>query len=402
MALYKYRARDIDGRPSRGIVESGTENEAAELLIERGLIILSLQETKQHKQFKININIGSVGQKDLVVFSRQLAVMIQATIPVVQALRILAQQTTNAVFIDKIVEMADDVEGGMKLSDALAKHKRIFSNFYVAMIRSGETSGRLEEVLEYLAGQMEKDYDLTSHIKGAMIYPVVILVGMLGVGIFVIVGILPKMMSMLKESGAELPLTTRMLIGISDFMVGQWIWLLIIVGALSALFIFWKKSKSGKVMWDALKIRLPIFGPLFKKIYIVRFTRSLSTLIHGGVPIALALRITAEVVDNEAYQKLILDTVAEVEGGSSISTLFAKSNLMPKMLAQMMVIGERTGKIDTILDRLSDFYGREISLMVANLTTLMEPLILIIMGVGVGVMVAAVMMPMYQLAQSMS
>jgi type IV pilus assembly protein PilC len=390
----------MDGESLSGIVEAPGENEAAELLGERGLIVLSLVAGKK-KNFKgININLGGVNQKDLVIFSRQLAVMISATIPIVQALRILSQQTSNPVFTDKIIEIANDVDGGMKLSDAMSKHSKIFSNFFVAMIKSGETSGRLEEVLEYLADQMEKDYDLVARIKGAMIYPVVILVGLVGVSVLMMVYILPKLTPMLKESGAELPAITNWLIAISDFMVSSWYYILFILLILAFIFVYWTKSQSGKNMWDSIKIKIPIFGGLFKKIYLVRFTRSLHTLIKGGVPISMALRITAEVVDNKAYADLIMKTVAEVEAGNSISTLFAKSPLVPKMLSQMMIVGEKTGRIDTILERLSDFYSREINTMVANMTTLIEPLILILMGVGVGGIVAAIMLPMYKVAQN--
>lgn len=400
MATYKYRARSMDGESISGIVEAPGETEAAELLGERGLIVLSLVAGKK-KSFKgLNINIGGVNQKDLVIFSRQLAVMISATIPIVQALRILSQQTSNPVFTDKIVEIANDVDGGMKLSDAMGKHSKIFSNFFVAMIKSGETSGRLEEVLEYLADQMEKDYDLVARIKGAMIYPIVILVGLVGVSILMMVYILPKLTPMLKESGAELPAVTNWLIAISDFMVSSWYYILFVLLILAFVFVFWTKSQSGKNMWDSIKIKIPIFGGLFKKIYLVRLTRSLHTLIKGGVPISMALRITAEVVDNKAYADLIMKTVAEVEAGNSISTLFSKSPLVPKMLAQMMIVGEKTGRIDTILERLSDFYSREINTMVANLTTLIEPIILVLMGVGVGGIVAAIMLPMYKVAQN--
>lgn len=392
----------MDSELMSGIVEAPGESEAAELLSERGLVVLSLV-TSHQKSFKgININIGGVSQKDLVIFSRQLAVMISATIPIVQSLRILSQQTNNPVFTEKVVEMANDVDGGMKLSDAMAKHYKIFSNFFVAMIKSGETSGRLEEVLEYLADQMEKDYDLVARIKGAMIYPALILTALVGVSILMMVYILPKMTPMLQETGAELPMVTLWLIAISDFMVKYWPFLLLIILVLIGIFIFWTKSKSGKTMWDSVKIRMPIFGNLFKKIYLVRFTRSLHTLIKGGVPIASALRITAEVVDNKAYSDLIMRTVAEVEAGNSISTLFAKSPLMPKMLSQMMIVGEKTGRIDNILEKLSDFYTREINNLVSNLTVLIEPLILIIMGVGVAGIVAAIMLPMYKVAQTIN
>lgn len=402
MAVYKYRARNNEGRITVGVVEANNQSEAAELLMDKALIVLSLAETTVRSKTGLNINIGSIKHKDLVIFSRQLSVMISATVPIVQSLKILAQQTVNPIFVEKIIEIANDVDGGMKLSDALGKHKKVFSHFYVAMVRSGETSGRLDEVLEYLADQMEKDYDLVSRIKGAMIYPIFIISGMIVVGVLMMVFVVPKMTEMLKDANAELPLLTRILIGVSDFVQGN-IWYILVGLIVLAVFLrMWISSKPGKLTWDAVKISIPIFGTLFKKIYIVRFTRSLSTLIRGGVPIAVALRITAEVVDNRAYEKLIMDTVSEVEGGNSIATLFVKSDLVPKMLSQMIVIGERTGKLDAVLEKLSDFYGREIDNLVTGLTSLIEPLILIVMGVGVGGMVAAIMLPMFKVAQSLS
>ena len=402
MAIYKYRARTNDGRLTNGAVEAVTESDAAELLNEKGLIVLALSETSQKQGKSWNINIGKVKHKDLVIFSRQLSVMISATVPIVQSLRILAQQTVNPIFIEKIIEMADDVEGGMRFSSALSKHGNTFSNFYIAMVKSGETSGKLDEILQYLADQMEKDYDLISRIKSAMIYPVFIISSMVVVGFLMTTFVVPNMTKMLEETGAELPLVTRILIGTSDFMSSYWYYIIFGVAGLIVLFRFWLKSGVGKLTWDALKIQIPIFGTLFKKVYIVRFTRSLSTLIRGGVPITSALTITAEVVDNKAYEKLILDTVDEVEGGNSLATLFVKSKLMPKMLSQMMVIGEKTGKLDNVLEKLSDFYSREIDNLVDGLTSLIEPLILIVMGVGVGGMVAAIMLPMFKVAQSIS
>ncbi|MBT4210155.1 MAG: type II secretion system F family protein [Candidatus Komeilibacteria bacterium] len=402
MAIYKYRARTNDGRLTNGAVEAVTESDAAELLNEKGLIVLALSETSQKQGKSWNINIGKVKHKDLVIFSRQLSVMISATVPIVQSLRILAQQTVNPIFIEKIIEMADDVEGGMRFSSALSKHGNTFSNFYIAMVKSGETSGKLDEILQYLADQMEKDYDLISRIKSAMIYPVFIISSMVVVGFLMMTFVVPNMTKMLEETGAELPLVTRILIGTSDFMSSYWYYIIFGVAGLIVLFRFWLKSGVGKLTWDALKIQIPIFGTLFKKVYIVRFTRSLSTLIRGGVPITSALTITAEVVDNKAYEKLILDTVDEVEGGNSLATLFVKSKLMPKMLSQMMVIGEKTGKLDNVLEKLSDFYSREIDNLVDGLTSLIEPLILIVMGVGVGGMVAAIMLPMFKVAQSIS
>ncbi len=401
MSIFNYKVRDLSGQIKTGVVEAVSEAEASTLLEEKQLTVLSLTEGSRKAKKGFNINIGTVKQKDVVIFSRQLSVMMSATVPIVQALRILSKQTTNVIFVEKINEMADDVDGGMKLSLAMSKHKKVFSNFFVSMVRSGETSGKLDEVLLYLADQMEKDYDLVSRIKGAMIYPCFIIVGMLVVGFLMMVFVVPKMTAMLKESGQELPFLTKMLINSSDFMKESWYVIIIAVVAFIILFKIFVSSKGGKILFNKFVLKLPIFGELFKKVYIVRFARSLSTLVKGGVPISNSLNITAEVVDNEAYKKLMLDTVKEVEDGNSISTLFIKSDLIPPMLSQMLIIGEKTGKIDSILDKLADFYSREIDSLVVGLTSLIEPLILMIMGVGVGGMVAAIMIPMFKVAQNM-
>ncbi len=342
--------------------------------------------------------LNRVPPKDLVIFSRQLSVMISADVPIVQALRVLIRQTVNKSLKIVVANLAADVEGGTKFSAALARYPDVFSDFFVNIIRSGETTGKLDEVLNYLADQQEKDYDLSSKIKGAMIYPAFILFGLVAVGIVMMIFVIPKLTDILKESGATLPLSTRILITTSDIMKNYWWALLIafvgIVGAVRYIISF----PVGRKYWDTLKIKLPIFGELFRRIYMVRFTRSFSTLLTGGVEIVGALKITAAIVGNAIYKNLILETVREVEDGNPITTVFAKSKEIPVMVSQMLGIGEQTGKIDAILARLTDFYTREIENMVRNLTTIMEPLIMLFMGVAVGIMVSAVILPMYSLA----
>jgi type IV pilus assembly protein PilC len=342
--------------------------------------------------------LNRVPPKDLVIFSRQLSVMISADVPIVQALKVLVRQTVNKSLKIVVANLAADVEGGTKFSAALARYPDVFSDFFINIIRSGETTGKLDEVLNYLADQQEKDYDLSSKIKGAMIYPAFILFGLVAVGIVMMIFVIPKLTDILKESGATLPLSTRILIGTSDVMKNYWWALLVafvgIVGAVRYIISF----PVGRKYWDTLKIKLPIFGELFRRIYMVRFTRSFSTLLTGGVEIVGALKITAAIVGNAIYRNLILETVREVEDGNPITTVFAKSKEIPVMVSQMLGIGEQTGKIDAILARLTDFYTREIENMVRNLTTIMEPLIMLFMGVAVGIMVSAVILPMYSLA----
>jgi type IV pilus assembly protein PilC len=403
MALFDYSAINDEGVEESGAVEAEDPNIGISTLKDRGLSVISITERRSTKGFSLELSfLNRVKTKDLVIFSRQLSVMVSATLPVVQALRILTKQIDNTRLKIVISEIADFVDGGASLSEAFGKYPDIFSNFYISMVKSGEASGKLDEVLNYLADQQEKDYDLMSKTRGAMIYPAFILCGLFGVGVVMMVFVLPKLTEILQESETELPITTRMLIGTSDAMSTYW-WIF----ALGAIFIIggfirYRKTETGKRQTDYLLLKLPIFGPLiFQKIYLVRFTRSLSTLITGGVSITEALEITSQVVGNEVYKKVISDTVLEVKDGNSIATVFLTSPVVPHMLAQMLSVGERTGRIDAVLVKLSDFYSREVDNAVANLVTLIEPLILMLMGVAVGIMVAAILLPMYNLASTM-
>jgi len=399
--LFEYRARNAQGQEIEGQIEAEKRTEATRTLSEQGLIILALD--RKHQIDLMNLDLPFLNQikvKDLVMFSRQLAVMSSATLPIVQALRILIEQTDNVRFQRVISEIADDVDGGEKLSNAMERHKKVFSPFFIAMIKSGETSGSLDEVLNYLADEQEKDYAMMSKIKGAMIYPAFILLALGGVGIVMMVFVVPKITAILQETGGELPMATRVLIGVSDFMVGFWWLILIVLAGLFVGFKFIMKQQIARKNWDYLKLKLPVFGPLFQKIHLVRFTRSMGTLIQGGVPITVSLKIVSEVVGNAFYEDLILRTAEGVQDGSSVAELFLESKEIPPMIAHMISVGEKTGRISEVLSKMTSFYEREVESSVANLISLIEPLIMIIMGVGVGIMVAAVIMPMYNMSSS--
>lgn len=400
MPIYKYKAFDKDRKTQAGLVEANGKDYAAEILAEKGFSIISISEVSFGKA-KINLDfLNRIKIKDIVIFSRQFSVLISANVSMVQALKILVEQTANAILKTGISEVADEVDAGSTLSEALGKRPKIFSNFYVSVVRSGETSGKLDEVLSYLADEMEKDYDMMSKIKGAMIYPAFVLCSLIIVGVVMMIFVVPKLTGILTESGAALPITTRILIGTSGFMQKYW-WLLAVIAiGFTALFKYYLSRPGGQRQFDYIKLRLPIFGHLFQLIYLVRFTRSMNTLLVGGVTIDNSLKVAAEVVGNKIYQELIEETIKEVEDGNSISNVFIKSKTIPKMVSQMLAIGEKTGKMDVILERITNFYGREIGNIVANLMTLMEPLIMVVMGVAVGIMVAAIILPMYNLASS--
>ncbi len=400
MPNFRYKARDEQNKTVGGVVQAASREVAAEILTDEGLTILSI-ELEEASLWQRSLKIlKRVKIKDLVIFSRQLSVIVSATIPLVQGLKILIQQTENDFFKTIISEVADDVEGGAKLSAALARHPEVFSNFYTSIIKSGETSGKLDEVLNYLADQQEKDYDTISRVRGAMIYPIFILCGLVVVGTMMMIFVIPNLTEILAESGTELPLSTKILIGTSNFLTNFW-WLLFlgIIGLVIALKFILKTSK-GQYFWDLLKLRLPVFGKLFQKIILVRISRSLYTLMSGGVPISKSLEIVAEVTGNVIFKELILETAREVEGGNSIASAFLKSKEVPAMVSQMLNLGERTGRLDEILEKLTDFYSREIKNMLDNLSSLLEPMILMAMGIAVGLLVSAIILPMYDLAGS--
>jgi len=328
--------------------------------------------------------------------------MISTDIPIVQALKILQQQTDNSKLRDTVAEVAEEVEGGTKLSDALERHVQVFGDFYVSMVKSGETSGKLDAVLLYLAEQQEKDYDMMSKIRGALTYPAFIIFGMVGMGYVMVTFVLPKLTAILKESNVVLPFSTRVLIAVSGFAEKFWLPILIMMIALViGIPLIIKKTHQGRVAFDLLMLRLPLFGNLIvRKMYLVRIMRSLSTLLQGGVPLPDSLKITAEVVAHSVYKDILLETVREVEDGNPVASVFMRSKDIPKMVSRLIVIGEETGNIEGILGKLSEFYQREVENAIANLTTLLEPFILIVMGAAVGVMVLSIMLPMFKLAEA--
>ena len=400
--LFSYRSQDKEGQVHTGTIEAPDVESARELLLEKGFSILSLEEQAQKKDImSASLKfLNRVKERDKVIFSRQLSVMISADLPIVKALKILVDQTENEYFKIVISEVADEVTGGVKLSQALSHHSDIFSNFFISMIKTGETSGKLDEVLNYLADQQEKDYDLISKVKGAMTYPAFIVSGLLGVGTIMMIFVIPKLTGMLKESGTELPITTKILVAVSDAFVNYWYLIIVGLVALIAGIVFVKKTEFGARNWSFIKLRLPVFGSLFKKIYIVRFMRSLSTLLEGGVLLVDALKIVAEVVSDYTFKGIILATAKEVEDGNSIATVLSTRKEIPPMIPQMLAIGEQTGSLNDILSKVADFFSRDIDNMIANLTTLLEPIIMVVMGGAVGIMVAAIILPMYNLANS--
>jgi len=401
MPIYDYKAKDNTGTTHTGAIDAPNDLVAQDTLKERGLVVVALNERRKSTIFQSSLSFfNRVPRKEVVLFARELAVMISATVPIVQALRILVKQTSNITFKIIISEIADEVDGGAKLSASLARYPQAFSDFFVQMVRSGETTGKLDETLTYLADQQEKDYDLENKIRGAMTYPAFIVGTMVIIGTGMMIFVIPKLTDSLIQSGAEVPTITKFLMASSDFLRNFW-WLLFgLIGIAVFALRFYARTPDGHRRLDSLKFKIPIFGGIYQKVYLVRFARSFSTLIASGIPVTRSLEIVADVIGNVIYKELTLSTIQEVEAGNSVATVFVADRRVPPMLPQMMIVGEQTGKLDLILDKLSNFYAKELDNIINNFVSIIEPLILVTLGIAAAVLVSGILLPMYNLTST--
>lgn len=399
---FNYEARTQDGEIQAGVVDSSDEKAAIEFLQRHNLVVISIKSSESattsfmEKYFSFYYKIK---KKDLAIFSRQMAILIEAKVSLVQALRAIVDQSDNKVFKEMIFEIASSVEAGMTFSAALGRYPDTFSMFYINLIKSGEASGDLEGMLVYLADHLEKEAELESKVKGALIYPAVIMTVFGLVGIVFMVYIVPKITVMFEESGRELPFITKILIAVSDGLINYWLILLLAAAGISWFARYWFKYQKGNEVWDEIKIKLPVFGGLYKKIYITQFAENLSTLLSGGIAMIQALHISANVIDNTAYKRMIMDAVKKVKTGETISSVFKKNeNLVPPMVVTMIRIGEKTGKLDVVLKKIAYFYGKDVNNVVSNISSLIEPMIILALGVAAAILVAAILLPIYDIA----
>ncbi|HVY68057.1 MAG TPA: type II secretion system F family protein [Patescibacteria group bacterium] len=400
---FNYKARNKEGDIQSGVVVAGDEAKAAQLMADNGLAVISLTAVSAAGDLsRFNPFGHSVSNKDLVMFSRQLSTLISARVPIIQSLRILQEQITGKYLLSVIADLITSVENGDSLSNAMGKHADVFNNVYISLVKSGEVAGSLDKSLVYLADQLEKDYELRGKVKGAMTYPIFVLSALLVVGLLMFKFVLPNLTSVLEEQGGELPPVSVALIAFTKFFgVYWWVIILGIAGLILGLRLY-ISTTQGRYQWDAMKIHLPIIGDIFRKIYLARFARNLSTLVVGGIPIIKALQIVADIINNVIYRDIILDTVTKISAGKSISEGLIGHPEFPSIVTQMVRVGEQTAQLDDIMAKLANFYEKEVDTKVGTLTTLLEPLIMIVLGIGVGVLVAGVLLPIYNLASASS
>jgi type IV pilus assembly protein PilC len=395
---FTYQARDQNAVLRTGTVDAKTEADAFDVLKNHGFIVISVGPV-QKTDILGNLNIfNRVSTKDVVLFSRQLATLIDASVPIVQALQILQYQVSSESLRKVIVEMVQKVEAGESLSAALSQYPKVFSPLYVNLVKSAELSGTLDQAFNYLANQVEKDYDMRSKIIGSLTYPAFIVVALVVVGFLMFIYVLPPLVGVLTESSVALPITTRILIAMTNFVQNFW-WLLIIVifGGGIGLRIY-SQTFGGRYAIDYIKVKTPFIGGIFQKIYMARFARNLATLVAGGIPIVKALESVADIIGNQIYHDVIMDTSMQVRNGKSIAIALVDRPEFPPIVSQMTQIGETTGKLQEILDKLAGFYEKEVNTVLSTLTTLLEPAIMILLGFAVAVMVAGILLPIYNLA----
>lgn len=399
MAEYLYKARDAAGQMKTGEITAENESSAAELLAQHKLILTRLS-VKEEKAFDVEqlVNVlNPVKTKDRVIFTRQLGTMIKSGLPIVQALHVLSEQTTNPKFKQMISDMAASIEGGSSFSGALAKYPKVFDKVYVNLVKAGEASGKLEETLNRLATQQEKSYRLAGKIKGAMLYPAFVFLALIAATIIMLIVVIPPLKTIFEDAGAQLPLATQILIWLSDAVLAYWYLFLLGTVILVAAARWYLSTLGGKSVLDQLKLKAPLFGGLFQKIYISRLTRTLAALFGSGVSILEALDITADSVGNQVYAKALRDASKQVESGAPLSQPIKANPIFPPLVPQMISVGEQTGKMDQVLTKLADFYEEEVDTLTKNISTLLEPIIMVVMGIGVGGLLIAILMPIYSL-----
>ncbi len=403
MITFSYQARDASGRIVSGNQDALNEDNAVTSLMSRGLMVLSLQ--KKAVVSRTKKRVWTVKETDLVLFTRQLATMIEAGISLVQALTALYEQSDpkrQRSLRHVISDVIARVQGGETLNESIAKHPRVFNRLFVSMVKAGEAGGLLAEILDRLAGFLEASARLRKKVKSAMTYPVIVLCIAFAITTFLIVRVVPVFGEIFKDFGAKLPAPTQLLLDLSDFVRGNWYFLALGIGGTIFGVRMFLRSKRGKQLTDKWKLKMPVFGPLVHKICMSRFSRTFAQLIRSGVPILEVLDIVGATSGNHVIESSIKSVSEDVERGDNLSVALSKKSIFPPMLLRMVAAGEQTGKIDTMLEKMADFWDEEIEATLDALTSLIEPMLIVFLGVIVGGIVIAMFLPIFKLNEVVS
>jgi type IV pilus assembly protein PilC len=399
MFVYDYQARDNSGKAINGQLEAADQQAATAILSSRNLMVTSLKVGGSRKA-ATKRQQGNVKSQDLVVFTRQLATMIDAGLPLVQTMMVLEEQTDSKTLKPIIRTVLQKIEAGEAFSKALAAYPRVFTRLYVCMVEAGETGGLLAEILDRVASYLEASARLKKKVKSAMTYPVIVCCIAVGISMFLMIKVIPIFADIFKDFGAKLPMPTQILIQVSNMLREYFLLVVIGAGALIFSLVKLKKTRRGTYIWDRLSLKFPIAGKLTHKICISRFARTFAALLRSGVPILETLRIVGQSSGNTQVEYAIEKTAASIEQGDNLATALGQHPIFPPMLVRMIAAGEQTGKVDVMLEKLSDFYDEEIEATLSALTSLIEPLLILFLGVVVGTIVICMFLPIFKLNQA--
>ena len=397
MLQFKYTIRDAKGNTKEGLIEATNIRSASAILHDRGYVVIDIAPHKEGTQFKF---FGGVNLGDIANFTRQLATMINSGLPLTDSLIILEKQTDKEKFREIIRQIAEDIQGGDTFADALSKHSSIFSLAFINIVRAGESSGTLDQVLTNLANTLEKDREFQSKVKGAFVYPIIIIGAMILVSAIILIFVVPKLTELYTDLDISLPLPTKIMIFISIIASRFW-WLMIILGVVgfSALRRY-RKTPQGGLLIDRLILRLPVMGRLNRDSSLTELTRTLGALVGAGVPILESLKIAGSVATNAVHRQAVSKATTLVEKGAQLSKALATDEVFPPIIPQMVAVGEETGKMDDVLNKVSHFYELEVEHQVKNLTTALEPIIMIILGIMVALLVISIILPIYNITSA--
>jgi type IV pilus assembly protein PilC len=401
MLTFDYTARDTStNKVIKSTVQAESERTAAKLLMAQGIVPLEIiEQSKKANIFSKFTN--RVGTKDRIIFTRQLATLINAGLPLAQSLRTLSDQTPNKRLVAIINEILSSIEGGSSLGEAFAAHPEVFNDVYLALIAAGEVSGTLDEALEHIADQQEKDAEIINKVRGALVYPLIVMVVILGVVGFMLFTVVPQIERLYEDLNKELPVVTAVLVAASKFAINFW-WLLILMGVAAGYFLKrYIDTDAGRKMWDTFKINVPMFGGLFRKLYMARFTRTGQTLMATGVPMLEMLRISSRAVNNVPVAQAVMRAADKVKGGKSLSSSLKKEDVILPLVPQMISIGEQSGGIDKMMGKAASYYENELDNTIRSISTAIEPILMVVLAVVAGIMVMAILLPVYGLIGNM-
>jgi type IV pilus assembly protein PilC len=395
MSTYVFKAMDLAGVKARGELEADSKQAVADQLKQRGLIVLEIADKHSSREIELPFS-KSINASELAIFSRQLATMITSGMSILRALYVLEWQTENKFLKETIVAVRKDVEAGLSLSDSLSRHPKVFNPLFVAMAQAGEAGGVLEDALLRVADQLEKDASLRRQIKSAMVYPILVIVFAVGVMMALVAFLVPVFEGVFKQFGGELPSITKVSVFLSHAVTGYWWLIFLLAGGTAVAFIKWKKSTWGRPQWDHFRLRIPMkIGAIVQQVAVARWSRTLSSLTSAGVPLLLALDITGRTGGNVAVEEAMEGVIASVKRGGTIAAPLAQAPIFPVMVTHMVGVGEETGALDTMLDKVAEFYEDQVEASVKALTSILEPIMIIVIGGIVGFIVISMYLPLF-------